>query len=399
MTVNKKAEFQTVLTGLIIFAIIVGITFFIFRATSDAFTKQSNAQAIRSWVNLKTATAGTEIAFSDSSSRPPVIDLDKPLEVVEEDLYSKGKDPPKAFKEIGDSMVDCWYAFESGEKDFMNSVEKEKFCFSCRIIKFEDDIKKDKIALKDFNKFLYTNSPGTNNKGERQTYMQILNNDPELKPEPSDLENDVILIDDDFKIIFFAASGRGIVNIVSNLLIQENLIPEEDKTGFTTEKGISKFDPDKTLEPIDDVEGLSASEKAELGAAASGVGVANKYLLPKLAEEISQEAGKETAAQTEKITTKKAIEKVTVEIGKTGAPEKIIFEASEEVTEKAVAQKAIKKAIGKIIAKIGAAIGLKFVSKAAGWPLAVAGASYGLYEVVKGKKPFVAQIMLIDSDK
>ena len=169
---KKGQEGPGLLVTLIVAVLVLAILGGFYIALRTFVSAGSNIEAMRTWVELRGATGATDIAVS---AVPPVTDLEKPLKIKsQEELVWKGGKPPEAYKEIADSMVDCWNAFNNGETDFLNSIKKETFCFPCRAVTFSDEIKKNNLKISGLNKYLNEQHV----RGENSpTYLQILAND------------------------------------------------------------------------------------------------------------------------------------------------------------------------------------------------------------------------------
>ncbi|MBI2148737.1 hypothetical protein HYU23_03585 [Candidatus Woesearchaeota archaeon] len=382
---------------LIIALIIFGITLSVWIAFQMGISQKllgSNVQVISTWVKARGATAGTSIIVPEEI---PVIDLEPPLKIKsrEELLWKAGKSPA-AYKEIANSMIDCWNAFERGNIDFLNKIEKNTFCFQCRAITFSDEIKKEGTPMVDFNRYLND----TRTRGQNSlTYLQYLANDPNYFLSEEDLADDKIIADKDFYIFLYAASGRGIGNIVSNLLLGDDVVPEgeEKKT----------FRPTEVTRPQAESSGLSASEKAELAIAgvttsAIGTPVATYVAKEKLKEVVSQNFAKELAKElgTQTVRSEAAVGRLTLEVAKDGS-RKVTMQvaklATEKASEKAI-QKAAEKAATRAMAPALARVGIKFIP-IVGWGITIATAAYGGYQVIWGEKPFIAKVMIVEPEK
>ncbi len=200
---NKKGMETSTVIGLIILVIVIAIVIGILYYQGKILAASSNAEAIKVWVTTLTATKGTEVV---AQAVPPVIDLEAPLEIEKRgQLIWSGAEPPKAYKEIANSMVDCWNAFDRGKSDFLNNVERKVFCFPCRAVVFSDDLKKENVDMVGFNRYLNQQHVGGK---DSPTYLQYLANDKSYVLDDEDLADDRIKTDKDLYIFFFAASGK-----------------------------------------------------------------------------------------------------------------------------------------------------------------------------------------------
>lgn len=350
---NKKAqEGPGILVTLIIAIAVLAVGFGIYSVYSEYVSSRSNIDARRTWVDLRAASQGADIVTSEKS---PVINLDKPLEIKsEENLRWHGNEPPKAFKDIANSMVDCWSANSLGEKDYLNSIDKEVDCFPCRAITFSDEIKRNNVKMIGFERYL--NEQHVRGK-DSPTYLQFLANDPAYTLDEEGLRGDEIVIDDDLYIFFFAASGRGWTNIFTNVLGEGDI---EEETVVDT-KGVVKTSSG-------DIESLALT--AVPIATQTG-----RYALPTLTRKFSEAAAKE------------GVETIVPKV----IDGELIFDIAEKSTPTA------KKTTAKILSRVLSTKGVKFIAaKAAGWPLTVAFGAAGTLGLIFGDKPFSAKVMVVD---
>src|SRR3989344_972591 len=219
---NKKGLEKEQLVYLIITVLII---FFISTTGYAAYKRTSSASNIaivQSWVNEKSAVnsipiAGSSIPIPD---RPPITELDEPYIVYEKDLEWNNDKAPKLYYEIANSMVDCYNAFNNGKIDFIDNINRDVFCFSCRQFAFEDKIKNDKVVLKDFKKFLQDEKIGII---QDKTYAQLIDYGkvPNIQVDNSD-----IVIDNNLYVYYVAFSGRKFTQILGEV------------TGFETDTSI-----------------------------------------------------------------------------------------------------------------------------------------------------------------
>jgi len=390
---NKKAIESELLVKLIIFVVVIAIAFIIYINIDNLLKEQSNKEAVATWVKIRTVTKGgivikTATGGGIGSDQPPVTHLEEPLEIKDEaDLVPKKDKPPKIFKEMADSMVDCWTAFDKGGSDFINGWHKTSFCFPCRAIVFSDEIKKKKIEIVGFNKYLNE----THTRGEESpTYLQILANDKNYVLEAEDLKEDKISTDANIHIFFFAASGRGLLNIISNILIGDDVNLEETKKGFNPQE-VAKLRP-QTEETV------SAGVKGDLAvtgalAEAGGTLGGSYYTKKKVAEAaFHQEFLKSAEKAGLKVGTEVAEEVVEKEAAQ------LSFKFAEKAVAKEVVEKAAEKAAVGVIGRTFLKAGVKFIP-VVGWGITAVTAGYGLYNIVIADKPFIAKVMLVDPEK
>ncbi len=369
---NKKGIETDTLIGLIAFVIVLAIVLTILFNIGNILGSKSNAEAVNTWVKARAASKGTDVLVSQI---PPVIDLDKPLEIKSRDeLLWSGDKSPKAYKEIANSMIDCWNAFERGKIDFLNAISKDTFCFPCRAVVFSDEIKKEETQMRGFNKYL--NEQHTKGR-DNQTYLQYLANDNFYTLEKEDLDNDVIEADKNLYIYFFAASGRGWANILSNVLGAGDIVP---KIPSETE----------TATPVVKSDGTADISAYRSGALLGGE-ILGKATLPTLAKKLTESANVPATAAAptyEQILFKTAEREITP------TTSKLIL-----TVETKAGQKAVQGALGRSFGKILANNGVKFIAAKTFLPITIATGLYGGYQVVFGEKPFSAKILIVDQEK
>ena len=183
---NKKG-LENVAIWLIAGAALLVVVIIILMNFGKFFSGQSNAEIIHSWVLARGAEASLDILPSADianvvSSTPPVKDLAEPLKINKPDeLLPQGGKSPTVFKDLADSMADCWSAFDKGNTDFLSAWDLKVFCFPCRTIVFDDSIKRNPVLINDFGDYLYeTHTGGPDSK----TYLQyLLNNKAQTQQE------------------------------------------------------------------------------------------------------------------------------------------------------------------------------------------------------------------------
>ena len=133
--------------------------------------------------------------------------IDKPLIIDPSDLKSKGGNVyPQAFNDIANSMYNCWDAFGRGKINFLNSIDREVFCYPCRSVKFSSNAKEQFSSLPS-GLLGFMNSEKIPSSFNSETYLQYLSNDPEYKLNENDITEPVISTSKDYYIMFFAVSG------------------------------------------------------------------------------------------------------------------------------------------------------------------------------------------------
>ena len=353
---NKKAQQGP---GLLVTLISVALVLAIIVVAYVGFVKysgiRSNIDAVNTWVKLRAATGTIDAVVSD---KPPVIDIEGPLEIKsEEQLQFSGGNPPKVYNEIADSMVDCWNAFDRGNTDFIKAMSRETFCFPCRAVVFDEKIKRNNAKIVGFERFLnekhtrWQNSP---------TYLQYLVNDNTYAMEQDDFQEDEVMVDDDLFIFFFAASGRGWFNILTNVIAGEDLEEEPVVSG----RGITRTG-------TADIEAVGAGSVA-------GIAVTAKTL-PKLTAKFASVKAADDAL----------IKSVGAGLSESGA--RVI-----DLKVVAASEKAAKKTVGKNVAKLLASKGVKFLAGKLFLPLTIASSTVGTYKVLFGDRPFSAKVMIVD---
>ena len=450
---NKKGIERQTIIELIIAIIVIVILFFIITVYKDIGESTANKQAIQTWVRTNSLKQEVTAGLADTS-RPPIPYLQDPLEFELSDLQYSQCAPPESYKEIADSMHNCWGAFDRGKSDFIQSTAKEVFCYPCGIIKFSDEVKQNKFKITGLNDFLNTNKPiiGKNN----PTYMQYLANDDNFYLDEEALRNDIITVDKDMYIIFFAASGRAWADIVFSILTADTEVQIDDGIRApvqTIEKDTDYVETGAALgivgasalarrslpSPNEAADALSNALSKETGiTVANGnellnLGTADDILkeIPLKETEIknlekalnldpySSAAAKQTQAErailrsklteatarlenlkkaevyAQNIKAGKAVGKATLQIGEKGSA-KIALEFAEEGTEKA-GKKGVTKLLGKGLSKFGA-----HLVPGIGWALTVtelAASGYAAYQIFLGDDPFVATVMIADAEK
>jgi hypothetical protein len=190
----------------------------------------------------------------------------------------------------------------------------------------------------------------------------------------------------DMHVMMFAASGRGMLNLVSNLLAAEDV---------TTEKDSKPYNPTEVTQPTAEYEGPSGSEKADLAATSLGVLAATKGTTTLLRDsgimkmglkEIVQEGAFDFAnAGAGKMTFIAGEGAVLEESGKLGTA----------LAKSKVGAKVAAKLTGSIFLKVGA----KLVTGPVGWAVTIGTTATGGYQIFFGEKPFTSKVLLIESDK
>ena len=374
---------------LIVFLLTLAIYILFNKAYGGTLVSSTNQAAINLWVKERSASFGTDKIVADY---PPVPELEDPLEIKSrDDLLWKGGKPPKAYKEIGDSMIDCWKSFDRGKTDFINTVERTPFCFKCRAISFSNEIKKEKVQMLGFNRYLNEQKVGSKS---TPTYMQYFANDNFYNLSEEEIGEDKTIIERDLYVYLFAASGRGIANIMSNLLGAGDIVPEEVSKAKTS-----------TLATT-----TTISERAEISAATSGVLAATKagtYTLNTLQKAMQQKAAESAAetaargavsAEAATITEAKLITVGEYTAGRTAAQagEKVVVSVATKTVEEKVAKTVANKVASSALRRLLAGAGSKVIGGPIGWYLIVGTAAYGTYNIVFGEKPFSANVMLVD---
>ena len=254
-------------------------------------------------------------------------------------------------------MVDCWNAFDRGNTDFIKAMSRETFCFPCRAVVFDEKIKRNNAKIVGFERFL--NEKHTRGQNS-PTYLQYLVNDNTYAMEQDDFQEDEIMVDDDLFIFFFAASGRGWFNILTNVIAGEDLEEEPVVSG----RGITRTG-------TADIEAVGAGSVA-------GIAVTAKTL-PKLTAKFASVKAADDAL----------IKSVGAGLSESGA--RVI-----DLKVVAASEKAAKKTVGKNVAKLLASKGVKFLAGKLFLPLTIASSTVGTYKVLFGDRPFSAKVMIVD---
>ncbi len=374
---NKKGIETDLLIGLISFAIILGIIFILTYNIGGILGAQTNTEAVNNWVKARSLTQGVALP-----QVPPVPDLEDPLVIKnKEDLMWEGDEPPKAYKEIATSMVNCWNAFDRGTRDFIQSTEKEVFCFPCRAIKFSDEIKDDKIEMSRFNYYLNsTHVAGQNS----QTFLQVLSNDQNYVMTEDELADDKIIADKNLHIFMVAASGRGMVNLITTALGFGDVVDDVENTKL--------FKPAEVSSPIvpQSEDFFTGPEKGELILATEGVvagtritQTTKRYLVPKLTQALQDQALKATSL--------KGIDPMANNYLETALGEDVSRLAVKVETR--AGGEAAKLATERGLARIITGTGLRLIGRLNLFADAVL-IGAGVYELTFGENPFAAKIAL-----
>ncbi len=371
---NKKGLRNDVLILLILSLVILMIIGSFAYAFNLFASRESNVEIVQAWVGQKVNSKLTL-----GGKWPPVRELDKPLIIKNpKDLRYNGNEPPKFYREIADSMYDCWRAFDKGESDFIGSVsgitdyvknvKKEIFCYPCRAISFSNEIKNDVPEVQGFLRYLNEYKPIEGE--DKLTYLQYLANDDTYTLSNEDLENDKFATDKDLYVMLFAASGRAWNQIAWELLgVQSGELQEAQ--GYSPKNINEGSEGQITSTNTNSGVGNLAASGVTAGVTASRKIIANK-ITSKLAEE-----GVVGLSET-------AVNFIQ------GEGQAVEFGASR------LTAKSVTKAAGRTIAKgFAKTLGAKFIPYI-GWSLALYESGTGVYRLVFNPKPFVATVMIVE---
>ena len=393
---NKKGmEFETIIVLILAVVIAVFIIGYL-KVYTDLTKTEGNKRIVQTWVRQQAfiekpagPIEGITQKFTGKQDRPPVPELAEPyvIEKASKLRFEEDKSP-EAFDEIAASMIDCWDAFDKGKINFLNTINKNTFCYPCRTIKFSDDIKSEFNSIHGFNTFLNEYKPvsGENN----PTYVQILSNDNTYTLEKEDLEEDEISIDKDMYVLFFASSGRTWGNIALNVAGLGDIIEED-----LEDKKYSQTSTNSQSPIINTDEDISAARYSTIAGALASGGLASKAYLLKdqylpgtypaektsqaLAELLSKESGTTLSIKAE------------VEVAESGARE-VSFILANDAEKKGA--KALSRALSKSFAKQG----IKLLASKLNLYATIATAGIGLYKVTFSEKPYVASVVLTDDN-
>ena len=214
---KKKGDMtnETVVYSLLALLIIFFVSAFGYYVYKNIFAV-SNKSIIQAWVDEKFAQESITKGFLPSSvsvgpDRPPIPELEEPYIInSESQLQWKGSKPPEVFTETANTMVECWQAFGSGKKDFMNKINRDVFCYPCRQIAIDDKLKEKFGSVKGFKVFLHNYGPkGVDDKNK---YDKLIANNPDF--EETDFSDDELILQNNLYIYFVGFSGRGIVDLL-----------------------------------------------------------------------------------------------------------------------------------------------------------------------------------------
>ena len=206
---------------------------------SKSNSSATNKAIVKTWVNEKLISHAGPLEYVPGelgTERPPIPELDEPyiIDSVSK-LEWKGSKPPEAFFEIANSMFDCWDAFERGKKDFLVERERDAFCYPCRQIVFDENVREKYASVKGFQKFL--NDYGPRGSDDSVKYMQVLTNNPSFVQE--DFSDDEFVVQDNLYIFFTAFSGRRWTQIAAAVTGFKDNAPSSETAG-ELEKPIEK---------------------------------------------------------------------------------------------------------------------------------------------------------------
>ena len=196
---NQGMEITSAAIGLIVFVISAALILWFVLDIGQDTVNIGTIDQIKTWVaaqskvyQLETEKEYVAKKALGLSARPPVAELQEPLEIREKiQLEMQNNAPPEAVQEIGESMVDCWNAFGKGELPFKVD-NKEVFCYSCRAIWIDQKLREEQLGS---FKASLTNEPI--DPFQETTYAEYLSNiNPEyslLLPESISLKNDLFI--------------------------------------------------------------------------------------------------------------------------------------------------------------------------------------------------------------
>lgn len=179
---NKKAAIDISIGIVIILITAVLILAVVIPIVSNSFEDDCslNIPTLKAWVEKRAMATKVESKLPiQADKNPPFTPLCKSIEITKVDQILSTEAEDSSYKIIADSMLDCWRAFGEGKLDFIGN--DKIFCYPCRIIEFSDNVKTSRQNIREFNMYLYQNSPylGDNPK----SYHELLGNDPAIIPE------------------------------------------------------------------------------------------------------------------------------------------------------------------------------------------------------------------------
>ncbi|MBS3175411.1 hypothetical protein J4440_06030 [Candidatus Woesearchaeota archaeon] len=366
-----------------------------FNIYSDFTQTEGNKQVIKSWVRSQGLfekysgpIEGVKQTFTGEQDRPPISELEEPYKIKKtSDLMFDRNNPPKAFEEIADSIYDCWDAFEKGQVNFLNTINKNAFCYPCRIIKFSDNVKNEFPEIKGFTRFLNEYKPISGL--DTPTYLQLLANDKNLKLDDEDLEDDTIATDKDLYIMFFAASGRTWGDIAMTIGGFDDFIEEDLNEKKYTATSVSG---EKAVEFEGSEEEVTGLRAATAASALAAGGLASKGYLLKQNFFPGKYSAEKTGAELSRISKGAKITKAEIEIAEDGA-KKLSYTFTDDAEKKGA------KALSKYLTKKMALQGVRILGSKLNLFATIGIAGYGAYKVTFGDKPFQAEVVLADPEK
>jgi len=211
-----EIEIQTIMLFLLTLIVLLVFSYFLWYAQQGS-NLTANKQILQNWVFsplflVERQTPGGDIFFE--TGRPPIPHLyDEPIKLTSQDqLKGKGQQTPKIHEDLANAMLDCYEALGSGQ-DFLYQVERKTYCYACAILAVDDSLKKQDIALLNFNTYLAeTQVPNKNG----QTYLEVLSGGRTWKKE---ITNDQIPLKSDLFVYMVATKGLPLNEILEEAFL------------------------------------------------------------------------------------------------------------------------------------------------------------------------------------
>src|SRR3989338_9272873 len=324
-----------------------------FNIYSDFTQTEGNKQVIKSWVR-------SQGLFEKYSG---------PIEGVKQTFTREKEKPPI-------SKLEETY-----------KINKNAFCYPCRIIKFSDNVKNEFPEIKGFTRFLNEYKPISGL--DTPTYLQLLANDKNLKLDDEDLEDDTIATDKDLYIMFFAASGRTWGDIAMTIGGFDDFIEEDLNEKKYTATSVSG---EKAVEFEGSEEEVTGLRAATAASALAAGGLASKGYLLKQNFFPGKYSAEKTGAELSRISKGAKITKAEIEIAEDGA-KKLSYTFTDDAEKKGA------KALSKYLTKKMALQGVRILGSKLNLFATIGIAGYGAYKVTFGDKPFQAEVVLADPEK
>lgn len=161
MSLNKKAEMSGDLKDIIIILMsFIAITF-VAIYLSSFLSSTGSKKACETWVNIQSTPILKEFGPLQSSCI-----------TAKETIKNARKE--EIYKQLANSMYDCWDMYGQGEADFYSDIDwlgSDTYCRICSEIKISSDLDQERrnINIDDFESYLTNNNPS----GSRESYAEF----------------------------------------------------------------------------------------------------------------------------------------------------------------------------------------------------------------------------------